>query len=227
MSLRLVLPMGGYTSHTPKQLILKNSSKIGRETAPVSKTVLPRLPSTATYGKIENERGEVLALTDKLFVTAGANILDLTKLDVRFTRGQISWGKTNTLPSCTITYGGYCTSYEDNILLGATHEHVGQGQNLNLKTEDAQENIDVFAQVFGHENNVEDFKSRAAIRVTTKDTLPISYQIHSNYYVMSGLGSRGFMMAPLLGEALVCDALGEPSPLCTQTKMRFGAREKF
>ena len=177
--------------------------------------------------KTENKRGEVLALTDKLFVTAGANILDLARLDVRFTRGQISWGKTDTLPNCTITYGGYCTTYEDNILLGATHEHVEQGQSSKLKTEDAQENIDVFAQVFGHEYNAEDFKSRAAIRVTTKDTLPISYQFQENYYVMSGLGSRGFMMAPLLGEALVCDALGEPSPLCTQTRMRFGAREKF
>jgi len=44
---------------------------------------------------------------------------------------------------------------------------------------------------------------------------------------MTGLGSRGFMMAPLLGEALVSEALGEPSPLTLDTKMRFGTREKI
>jgi tRNA 5-methylaminomethyl-2-thiouridine biosynthesis bifunctional protein len=32
-------------------------------------------------------------------------------------------------------------------------------------------------------------------------------------YLLGGLGARGFLTAPLLGEALACEILGEPSPL--------------
>jgi tRNA 5-methylaminomethyl-2-thiouridine biosynthesis bifunctional protein len=38
-------------------------------------------------------------------------------------------------------------------------------------------------------------------------------QMLDNLFVLMGLGSRGFALAPILGEAIAAEALGEPSPL--------------
>ena len=168
-----------------------------------------------------NSHGETLAVSDNVFVTVGASVLDLAALDVRFTRGQICWGPSQTPPKCALTYGGYALAYDGGVLLGATHEHVGAGQNQAIKPKDTQENIEQFFSLSGQSISEGDAGARAAIRVTTKNTLPIVASIAPGLNVISGLGSRGMMMAPLLGEALVSAALGEPSPLDKQTQIRF------
>jgi len=168
-----------------------------------------------------NSHGETLAVSDNVFVTVGANVLDLADLDVRFTRGQICWGQSETPPKCALTYGGYALPFDGGVLLGATHEHVGGGQKQATKPEDTQENIEQFFSLSGQSISEGDAGVRAAIRVTTKNTLPIAASIAPGLNVISGLGSRGMMMAPLLGEALVSAALGAPSPLDKQTLMRF------
>jgi tRNA 5-methylaminomethyl-2-thiouridine biosynthesis bifunctional protein len=192
----------------------------------------------ARISKIINQEGEWVVSDDKnneiarsphVFVTAGADILQISGLDnlpVRFTRGQISWGTTDTIPDQPVTFGGYAMKYKNGIMLGATHDHVDAGQSGCIRVEDDQQNIDKFETLTGQKIDLLKPKSRAGIRVTTKDTLPISTQLNPGLFVMTGLGSRGFMMAPLLGEALVCQALGEISPLTIDTKMRFGTREK-
>lgn len=177
-----------------------------------------------------SENGEVIAQSDQVFITAGADILDLDitqGMPVRFTRGQICWRDAEPVPACPVTYGGYALAYGKGVMLGATHDHVGPGQDAGLRPEDNVENCQVYEKMTGVRINPTDWRSRASVRVTTKDTLPISAQMSEGVYVMTGLGSRGFMMAPLLGEALVCDVLGEPSPLALDTKMRFGARENI
>lgn len=168
----------------------------------------------------------ILARSSHVFLCAGANVKNLHKADVRFTRGQICWGPTTDVPSAPLIYSGYAAPHGDGVLLGATHDHVEAGQSNTVHAADRDENITQYADLCGANIAAQNWKSRAAIRVTTKDTLPISREIEDGLYVMTGLGARGFMMAPLLGEYLVCQALGEPSPLCTKTSVRFGAREK-
>ena len=193
----------------------------------------------ATVSKIVRQTDEWLVLDSEnleiarsshIFVTAGADILALSELEtlsVRFTRGQISWGASDITPAQPVTFGGYAVKYKDGVMLGATHDHVEAGQSGMTRREDDQKNIDSFEALTGQKISIKNLKSRAGVRVTTKDTLPISVQLKPGLFVMTGLGSRGFMMAPLLGEALVCEALGEPSPLTLETKMRFGTREKI
>ncbi|PHS26960.1 MAG: bifunctional tRNA (5-methylaminomethyl-2-thiouridine)(34)-methyltransferase MnmD/FAD-dependent 5-carboxymethylaminomethyl-2-thiouridine(34) oxidoreductase MnmC [Robiginitomaculum sp.] len=82
--------------------------------------------------------------------------------------------------------------------------------------------------------------SRASVRATTPDQMPYvgslidvgdflqrfcayrhgfldpkvgKAQMLDNLFVLMGLGSRGFALAPILGEAIAAEALGEPSPL--------------
>ena len=173
-----------------------------------------------------NSQGETLAVSDIVFVTVGANVLDLAALDVRFTRGQICWGAPETPPKCALTYGGYAAPYDGGVLLGASHDHVGAGQASTIKSEDTGENIEQFLALSGQELSGENVRVRAAIRVTTKNTLPICAEIAPGLSVISGLGSRGMMMAPLLGEALVCAARREPGPLDKHTQRRFNGAIK-
>jgi tRNA 5-methylaminomethyl-2-thiouridine biosynthesis bifunctional protein len=177
-----------------------------------------------------NNRDEIIAVAEAVFVTAGAEVLALNvtdELPVRFTRGQISWHGDVPAPACPVTFGGYAMAYEDGVLLGATHDHVGPGQTDETNADDDSQNRLLYETMIGDQLPPSDWQSRASVRVTTKDTLPISNQLLEGLFVMSGLGARGFMMAPLLGEALVCEALDEPAPLCLETKMRFGARENI
>ncbi|MBU2350719.1 MAG: FAD-dependent cmnm(5)s(2)U34 oxidoreductase, partial [Alphaproteobacteria bacterium] len=53
----------------------------------------------------------------------------------------------------------------------------------------------------------------AAIRATTRDRLPVAGALAPRVFVLGGLGSRGFALAPLLGEHVAALATGAPGPL--------------
>ncbi|MDQ7813764.1 FAD-dependent oxidoreductase, partial [Brevundimonas sp.] len=54
---------------------------------------------------------------------------------------------------------------------------------------------------------------RAAIRATTPDRLPLAGALVPGLFALTGLGSRGFCVAPLLAEHIAALATGAPSPL--------------
>uniref|UniRef100_UPI00390C6233 FAD-dependent oxidoreductase n=1 Tax=Brevundimonas sp. TaxID=1871086 RepID=UPI00390C6233 len=56
-------------------------------------------------------------------------------------------------------------------------------------------------------------RSRAAVRATTPDRLPLAGALADGLYSLGGLGSRGFCVAPLLGEHVAAAILNRPSPL--------------
>lgn len=187
-----------------------------------------RIHAAVTEVKHENGRwqvldkaGVILADTDNLFICNGANILDLWPADVRFTRGQICWGDSRQSGKALIA-GNYAAPFADGMLLGATHDHVGAGEDTGTNPDDTANILSQYTEMTGQKIDVSAWKSRTAVRVTTRNTLPIAAEPEDGLFVLSGLGSRGLMMAPLLGEALVCRALGEPSPLDKWTQVRFG-----
>jgi len=63
--------------------------------------------------------------------------------------------------------------------------------------------------------------SRASIRVTSSNTLPRAGLIDEGLWGLSGLGSRGFVFAPLLGEHIVSHILNSPRPLEKAVSDRF------
>lgn len=189
------------------------------------------IQARATDIEHDNERwlvldktGKILADTDNLLICNGANIQELWPADVRFTRGQICWGKTEQTAKAFIA-GNYAAPFEEGMLLGATHEHVGAGENSQTTPQDTAAIAAQYGDITGQEVDSKNWQSRAAVRVTTRNTLPIASQPKPGLFVLSGLGSRGLMMAPLLGEALACKALGEPSPLDKWTQARFGLED--
>ena len=56
-------------------------------------------------------------------------------------------------------------------------------------------------------------EGRASVRAVTPDRLPLAGPIADGLHVLTGFGSRGFSLAPLLAEHVAAQALGAPSPL--------------
>ncbi len=134
---------------------------------------------------------------------------------LRFSRGQLSWA--DGALTAPVTYGGYAIPIREKVLLGATHDRLEDGVDpFALRAEDDQRNLEQ-AKAQGLDLGPDLTSFRASVRVTTADTLPrmgeISLPDRKRAHILTGLGSRGFVFAPLLGEALVSDYLGEPSPL--------------
>ena len=65
---------------------------------------------------------------------------------------------------------------------------------------------------------------RAAVRVSTPDHGPMCGELSAGLFVMTGLGGRGFTLAPLLAESLASALAGAPDPLERRLKRRLDPR---
>ncbi len=141
----------------------------------------------------------------------------LPEAGFRFARGQLSW--TGAGPDAPVTYGGYAAPVGDRTLLGVTHDRItDHGEDVfALRPQDDARNLaQAVERGLPVGGGAEPF--RASVRVNAPDTLPrlltFSHEkTGQEIWVLSGLGSRGFVFAPLLGEALASLYLGEPGPL--------------
>ena len=165
----------------------------------------------------ETRRVDSLSEVDgPLIVACGYGVRRLLpELGMRYARGQLTVAHGPL--DVPLTYGGYALPMDAHrVLLGATHDRVEAGNDpFALRTHDDRRNMEAaaarglaFSAPVPH---------RASVRVNSPDTLPRMGRMDlpdgRRAHVLSGLGSRGFVFAPLLGEALVCDYLGEPGPL--------------
>lgn len=162
-----------------------------------------------------------------VIVAAGYGIKGLLPdLPFRFSRGQLSWADGDL--ERAVTYGGYAIPTGDRLLLGATHDRIANHDAaFELRAEDDTHNLEQ-AQQYGIDVRAAT-SFRASVRVNSADTLPRFLKVsqketRQDVWVLSGLGSRGFVFAPLLGEALVSEWLGEPSPLSLPFRDRLSRR---
>ncbi len=56
-------------------------------------------------------------------------------------------------------------------------------------------------------------RSWVGLRATTPDHLPLAGLIGHSLGLLTGLGSKGFLYAPILSQCLVAEALGRPLPI--------------
>jgi len=74
-------------------------------------------------------------------------------------------------------------------------------------------NLAAYKDITGEDLNLSSRASRASIRVTTKNTLPLIAKLGDRKWALTGLGSRGFTYAPLLAEALISKICNDVMPL--------------
>ena len=124
--------------------------------------------------------------------------------------------------------GGYVVRALGQLVFGATFEAAdGEPRVTNAAR---AHNLDVLARL-RPDLAPGALMSRAAIRATTQDRMPFAGALPENdpaqkekapdgtpapsgrHRLIGGLGSRGFLWAPLLAELVAWEALGEPSPV--------------
>ncbi|MDP4529937.1 bifunctional tRNA (5-methylaminomethyl-2-thiouridine)(34)-methyltransferase MnmD/FAD-dependent 5-carboxymethylaminomethyl-2-thiouridine(34) oxidoreductase MnmC [Alkalimonas delamerensis] len=160
---------------------------------------------------------------DQLIIAAGAQsnaLLPEAPLPLRGIRGQVSYVESASLSALktVLCHKGYITpAWQGLQALGATFDR-SRSTDEWLAADDAA-NLELAQQSLeqpGWLQGLSVVESRAGVRATVPDHFPLSGQWHKadqKLQVLTGLGARGLLFAPLLAEAMAADLLKEPSPL--------------
>jgi tRNA 5-methylaminomethyl-2-thiouridine biosynthesis bifunctional protein len=159
--------------------------------------------------------GGVVVEADAVVLTAGWGTAALTTdLPLAPVAGQADWVEGPTTPP--VAWGGYAVPTGTGLLFGATHDR-GQTETMPLPEASARNLATLSTALPALSAQVETagpVQTRKAVRATTPDRLPVVGALgRPNLYALTGLGSRGFCVAPLLGEHLAARILHLPSPL--------------
>ncbi len=165
-----------------------------------------------------------------VFLAAGYGIRKIApNVKPRFSRGQLSWAKS--IWDIPTAYGGYAVNVDGAALVGATHDRLEARDPFELRAEDDDKNLSALADISGLNVKPVNRPSRASVRVTSRDTLPILANLgespNDNLWAVSGLGSRGFTFTPLLAEALVAQLCDEVGPLDKRLRVKFSTSSRF
>ena len=168
------------------------------------------------------ETGQNRSEYSHVFLASGYGIKALAPdLGMRFSRGQLSWAQP--VWDGPAAYGGYAINLDGAALVGATHDRLDGRDPFELREEDDAKNFAALADISGEDVKPVSRSSRASIRVTTTDTLPLTMQLGPALWAMTGLGSRGFTFAPLLAEAMIAHICDEIGPLDRGLRAKFSA----
>lgn len=163
---------------------------------------------------------------DAVCVAAGVGVMDLlgpATFPLRANRGQLTYvSSLDPAPDVPITYGGYISPLvplgkkETGHVLGASYarrNEVEEDEWETLRDSDTDEILENF------ENHLPGIKTgkviggRTARRATIRDYIPLAGEYQENLFIFGGLGSRGFMTAPLLADLIADQISGTPLPL--------------
>lgn len=160
--------------------------------------------------------GEELWRGDAVVVCAGAGAGRLLgEAPLQAIRGQISIAPG--LTARATAWGGYAAPSPEGLVFGATHDR--DDESAEIRPSDHERNLETLAQALPHlaaRAGAVALSGRASVRAVTPDRLPLAGPAPGGargLFILSGLGSRGFCLAPLLAEHVAAQMLDAPSPL--------------
>lgn len=151
---------------------------------------------------------------DKVALASGAGFLSLFKTEgLGHVRGQIEWAEGSLSLPFAVSYGGYVLEDGGKIYYGATHRRGIDDDTASPLDRDLNHlQLEQFWPDLAQKCVQNHKGSRASVRVMTRDYLPIADGLSQhNLYVFTGLGSRGFCLAPLLARNLAKKIIGSPN----------------
>lgn len=157
--------------------------------------------------------------------------------------GQIDWFPKAKAPDCARAFGPYAApAPEGGLVIGATYAPIAIGAEAAFTSEATQTNIKAVSAVLPDLTNALEPKAshpRASIRCVTPDRMPVAGpapdwgfyggaydglrqgrrqgyplgQMQPGLFILSGLGSRGLVTAPLAAALIASELAGAISPL--------------
>lgn len=179
----------------------------------VSANVARIEPGDAGWRLIDAE-GLPLLEADVVVIAAGWGAAALRpELPLSPVRGQADWVE-GPITAAT-AWGGYAVPTREGLLFGATHDRgeTGTGTDAGSTARNLQTLGARLPRLAEAVSAAGARHSRAAVRATTPDRLPLAGVLAPGLFALTGLGSRGFCVAPLLAEYVAALAIGAPSPL--------------
>ena len=155
---------------------------------------------------------------DAVVIASGAGLLNVMP-NLKISKGQLVGLRSNQEIACSLPVNseGYILPSIDGITwIGSTHQKDFQDIMPSLEaTKDLISRTERNFKI----NLVSDANAltEARLRVGSKDRLPIAGRISNdqNIYAIGALGSRGFSLAPLLGELIASQISKSPNPIST------------
>jgi len=167
--------------------------------------------------RLLDELGTAVAEVDCVCLANGLDASRLSPgLELTAVRGQATVAE-GLVRSEALVFGGYAIPTRDGVMIGATHERGDT--STEPRPEEQARNLAGLASVdpdLAGQIDPSRLWDWCGVRATTSDYLPLAGEATDSpagLWVLSGLGSRGFCLAPLLAEHIAARALGCPSPL--------------
>ena len=163
---------------------------------------------------------------DAICVAAGIGVMDVLGPDtfpLLSNRGQLTYVSSLTpSPKVAISYGGYVSpkltfdSGETGHVLGASYarrDEIPDAEWETLRSSDTEAMLANIAEQIPAIAVGDVIGGRTARRATIRDYIPLAGEWDDGLFVLGGLGSRGFMTAPLLADLIADQISGTPLPL--------------
>jgi len=194
-------------------LVVDPAPLLAAETIPAN---VERLLRTDGVWRLMDAAGATLAEAEIVCVAAGmASARLVPDLRLRPVRGQASFAPGAHCPA-TALFGAWAAPTPGGVLFGATHDRDDEG--VDERAGDHRRNLEAVAAVLPQLAGrlaARPLTARVGLRATTPDYLPLAGPAGPGLFLLTGLGSRGFTLAPLLAEHVAALALDRPSPLPT------------
>jgi tRNA 5-methylaminomethyl-2-thiouridine biosynthesis bifunctional protein len=158
--------------------------------------------------------GAVVLEADVVCLAAGPHSARLAALGpLRAVRGQATMSD-RPLPGAAASWGGYAVPTVAGLLFGATHDR--DDWDTDVREGDRARNLAGLATARpGLAASLQDaaLAGRASLRAATPDHMPLAGKLDEGLFVLTGLGGRGFTLAPLLAEQVAALAMDAARPL--------------
>ena len=185
--------------------------------APISAEVARIVPAKGCWRLLRVD-GSAIAEAEVVCVAAAMASAELVGgLPLTAVRGQASLAPGQGSLAGPVLFGGYAAPTAHGLLFGATHDR-GQS-SLEVRAQDHARNLAALGAALpelARRLAAAPLGAHVGVRATTPDYLPVAGPApggEPGLFVLSGLGSRGFALAPLLAEHVAARALETPSPL--------------
>ena len=188
----------------------------------IEKVKISRLESTDSQVTLWQDQ-QIIAITDHAIVCCAKQSAELFENYpvLKPIRGQVSWVENSQRPLAldqAYSYGGYCMQLDTaQLILGASF--YPNRDDVEVLAEDHVHNYELIHNVFPKYAqglpSVDTWQGRASVRAQSLDYFPLVGKIQNlgQIYTFAGLGSKGFLFAPLCSEILAALILGELCPV--------------